>query len=161
MSQPGLTAPSSTGPAPDILHTFFLCCFPALLSPQQCHTVAALLPSCCLPSKGVAHHALACPLVPCSLALGTRACGGALEQPQGDEKTLRAQQERQQQAKRPCKSFRGDSAKGQGGQMDLAGQGSAAGLSPSPIPSFLFFCLLILSRKPRSFKDVHVSLALP
>lgn len=33
--------------------------------------------------------------------------------------------------------------------------------SPSPLPSFLPFFFLILSREPRSFKDVHVSLALP
>lgn len=50
MSQPALTASSSTHPAPDIpvsfvLHTFFLSCFPAPLSPQQCHRVAGLLPS--------------------------------------------------------------------------------------------------------------------
>lgn len=43
----------------------------------------------------------------------------------------------------------------------IAGQGSAVGLFL--LPSFLFFIffLLILSWKPRSFKDVHVSLALP
>lgn len=43
----------------------------------------------------------------------------------------------------------------------LAGQRSAVGLSLLPSFLFFFFPLLILSWKPRSFKDVHVSLALP
>lgn len=57
-----------------------------------------------------------------------------------------------------------DPAEGKEGQTDgwlaEAAQLDFLSFPPPFFPSFLFF-FLILSRKPRSFKDVHVSLALP
>ena len=111
-SQPGLTIPPSPHLQPTQERTF-LCpsspCTPSsysafqLCCPHSCaiQRLGCLL-SCCLPSKGAAHHTLAHPAVPCSLALGTRACRGAMGGPQGDEEAPRAKQELQQQVKRPC-----------------------------------------------------------
>jgi len=88
MSQLGLTAPPSPRLQPTQDRTF-RCppppCTPSTYStfqPRCPHGCAmqrlGCLRSRCLPSQGAACHALACLAVPCSLALGTGAHGGAM-----------------------------------------------------------------------------------
>lgn len=157
MNQPGLTAPSSTSPRQNIPVSFTnLCIFLLFCCAHSC----AIQWLRCLPSKGAACHAPPHPAVSCFLPLGDGACGRA-----GGGGGLR----KRKRLSRPNGSC---SPEQRSHASDFGARGRhdrwtdrpcwpkqcSWTSSHSPI-SFLFF--LILSQKPRSFKDVHVSLALP